>query len=144
MTFAPLTLRSAPYTAFDDATFGIRPNEGGGYPDWTVERHQVSRHVPGGGRTVIQNMGTGKAMTEWEIFCDTREEFLALLAKVGTTGTLTCVANMQSIIGTRHTKLTKQYEDISSVLLYDIVNIVYEVGGQVEATCIFWRAGGLA
>ena len=109
--------------------------------DWIVTPDIVRERVPYSNITVTEHTGFGPARIAWEAMLDTREDYYALVARIGTTGTLVLPAGIQSLRGTETTlgNPPQVYDVLDGVELAELGDPVLYLSGSVRATLTFQR-----
>lgn len=131
------------HTGFDDIRFRImRDARSGVYRDWDgMEPIYADEHIPYSNHTVSELIGFTPAIVTWRLMMD-RDAYHALLARLGTTGTLTVLAGFQSLKGTQYPtgQPGRVYEQLDHVRLRAMPSREFHVGGDVEVEATFERA----
>ncbi len=109
------------FTGFDDIRFDIQADtQSGVYTDWGgIEPIYAEQQVPFSNQVVRELIGFSPAIVTWRLQFACRHQYYALLARLGTTGTLTVLADYQSLKGTQITRGNPAtvYEQLDQVLL---------------------------
>lgn len=126
---------------FDDVRFGILVDvSSGAIADWESAPIVTERHIPGTNRVDIHVMGYGLATVTWRLEFDCPHQYQALRMRLGTVGTLTLVAGLQSHPGTEITRLDRVYEQLPNTRLATLTRLARYPDGTIEVDATFKRA----
>lgn len=130
-------------TNFDGIPFMVHVDPASGvYRDWSgMEPIFIDEQIPYSNLTVSELIGFTPAVVTWRLEMR-REDYYALLSRLGTTGTLTVLAGYQSLKGTQITRGNPGvvYEQLDNVRLRAMPSREHHVGGIVEVEATFERA----
>lgn len=131
-------------TGFDDIRFGIRRDKGSGmYRDWGgIEPIYAEEQIPYSNITIRELIGFTPAIVTWRLWFGCRHQYEAFLSRLGTAGTLTCLAGYQSLKGEQTTlgNPPRVYEQLDQVLLRAMPTRERYVDGVIEVDATFERA----
>lgn len=126
---------------FDDIRFTILiTGREDVYPGWRFAPTIVTRHIPGSNRAIVQHMGTPPASLSLRLEMADVDAYRALLARIGTVGSLVLLADFTSARGAVWHEHDRDYERLDDVLLAGLADEAFRVGGEVEVTATFQRA----
>lgn len=123
----------------------------GSVPDWVGSEPNIDIQViPGSFPPVVETelISFGPATVTWRLAFDGRDDLRKMRAKLGTVGTLSIIAGIQSHIGVYRGIHGRGYEHLPETLLMAVDNVAVDIEGRVEADATFLRvidpATGLA
>lgn len=122
--------------------FGVRADEGSRPPAWSSPQLNARTFVIPGAfppRSETQIVSVGPSTLRWRLYFPTLDDFHSMMAKLGTTDTLTVLANVQSHKGTYREIHGTGYVDLPDTLLLALDANAPEIDGQIEATATFQR-----
>lgn len=128
------------HIGFDDIRFRVLESDDGVYPDWDVDPVIVTRPIPGSNRAIIQHMGTPPATLTLRLAFDDVPTYRRMVARLGTSGTLTLLANFTSAVGVVRHDHGRTYEAYDATLLTRIARTAIDPDGTVETDATFQRA----
>lgn len=128
------------HIGFDDIRFRVLESGDGVYPDWRIEPTIITRHIPGSNRAIIQHMGTPPATLTLRLAFDDVPTYRRMVARLGTNGTLTLLANFTSAVGTTFHRHGRDYEAYSATMLVGVDRTAIDPDGMVETDMTFQRA----
>lgn len=130
-------------TGFDDIRFAILADpDADVYRDWDgMEPIYAEEQIPYSNIVVSELIGFTPATVTWRLELS-RDAYHALLARLGTSGTLTVLAGYQSLRGEQVTRGTpgRVYERLDQVRLRALPRREHHVDGSVEIEATFERA----
>lgn len=132
------------FTGFDGIRFEILADPNSGvYTDWGgMEPVYVREQIPYSNRWTRELIGFTPAVVTWRIQISCKHRYNELLARIGTVGELTVLANYQSLKGTTTTlgNPARLYEVLDEVLLVAMPVREHHVDGYREVEITFERA----
>lgn len=127
----------------DMAWFRVeRDNDTGAVPDWTGSEPNIAiTIIPGSFPPVVEKelISFGSATVTWRVGLDSRDDFRRLRSKLGTVGTLSILAGIQSHIGEHHPFHGQGYEYLPNTTLMALERVTVTIDGWVEADATFLR-----
>lgn len=120
----------------------VRDNGDGSLPEWQGTEPNIALHIiPGSFPPIVERelVSFGPATVTWRVGVDNREDFRQLRSKLGTEGTLSILAGIQSHIGEHHSFHGQDYEYLPGTTLMALERIAVAIGGWTEADATFLR-----
>lgn len=132
------------FTGFDGIRFEILADRDSGvYRDWGgMEPIYAEEQIPYSNLVTRELMGFTPALVTWRLQIPCQESYNALLARLGTVGTLTVLAGYQSLKGEQTTlgNPPMVYELLDNVLLRAMPTREHHPDGFREVEATFQRA----
>lgn len=122
--------------------FGVRAEEGSRPPAWTSPEVNARTYVFPGSfppKSETEIISIGPSQLRWRLYFPTMDDFHAMQAKLGTTDTLTVLANVQSHRGTYQEIHGLGYIQLPGTLLLALDEDSPEIHGPMEAVATFQR-----